>query len=133
MTSIYLTAIFSGIGFISLCFIIRYLIKTQRKDKDFFFAVITCGFFTILTFYLVTTSVIDIFYYQTGHLSTAEGICEIYFFESGHRSPSRYDIWIDDLGLTADSEDFSYLKEETTACKVTYLKATGTLIDIDLN
>ncbi|MGE7664806.1 hypothetical protein ACQKMN_03725 [Ureibacillus composti] len=132
MTGIYLIAIFSAIGLISLISVIRYFIKKQRAHKDFYIVVIICGFFSILTLYLVTTSVIDIVSYHLGKVHTAEGICEIYFFEADYRSPGRYDIWIDDLGLTADPEDFSYLKEEKTACKVTYLKATGTLIDIDL-
>lgn len=132
MTSIYSTAFFSGIGLISLIFIIRYFIKKQRAHKDFYIVVITCGFFSILSLYLVVTTVIDIVNYHSGKVHTAEGICEIYFFEPDFRAPGRYDIWVDDLSLTANPDDFSYLKEETTACKVTYLKATGTLIDIEL-
>lgn len=132
MTSIYSTAIFSGICLISLIFIIRYFIKNQRAHKDFYIVVITCGFFSILLLYLIATSVIDIVSYHIGKVGTAEGICEIYFFEPDFRDSGHYEIWIDDLGLTADPDDFSYLKEETTACKVTFLKATETLIDINL-
>ena len=132
MSSIYSTAIFSGIGLISLIFIIRYFIKKQRAHKDFYIIVISCVFFSILTLYLFSTSVIDIFNFHLGKVHTAEGRCEIYYFEPGHRDSGRYEIWIGKLGLTADLDDFSYLKEETTACKATYLKATETLIDIDL-
>lgn len=87
---------------------------------------------SILTIYLTTISVIDIINHQLGNFHTVEGRCEIYYFETGHRYSGRYEIWIGDLGLTADFDDFSFLKEEITACKVTYLKATETLIDIDL-
>jgi len=132
LSSIYSTAIFSGIGLISLIFIIRYFIKKQRTHKDFYIVVISCVFFSILTLYLFSTSVIDIFNFHLGKVHTAEGSCEIYYFEPSNRNPGRYEIWINDLGLTADLDDFSYLKEETSTCKVTYLKATGTLIDIHL-
>jgi hypothetical protein len=39
---------------------------------------------------------------------------------------------IDQLGLSADTEDFSYLEEEIRTCQAAYLKKNGTLIDIDL-
>ena len=132
MSSIYSTAIFSSIGLISLIFIIRYFIKKQRAHKDFYIVVISCVFFSILTLYIFSTSLFDIFNFHLGKVHTAEGSCEIHYFEPGHRDLGHYEIWINGLGLTADPDDFSYLKEGSTACKVTYLKATGTLIDIDL-
>ena len=132
MSSIYTAAIFSGIGLIGSIFIISYFIKKQRDHKDFYIVVISCILFLILTIYLLTISVIDIFNYHLGKVHTAEGSCKIYYFEPGARDSGRYEIWIGDLGLTADIDDFSYLNEETTACKVTYLKETETLIDIEL-
>lgn len=132
MSGLYLTAIFSAIAIISLSFIIYYFIKKKRTHKDFYSVVIFCLVFSLLSLYLLTINLIDIFNFHLGEIHTAEGSCEIYYFEPSHRDPGRYDISIDDLNLTADTNDFSFLKEGTVACKATYLKATGTLIDIDL-
>lgn len=72
-----------------------------------------------------------------GNYQTAEGICEIAFFEeSGGRFDSHssyYNIYIAGLNISADGVEFSYLKEETVACKVTYLDATDPLVEIQSN
>ena len=110
---------------------IYYFFKKNRAHKDFYLVVLSCTIFSFLALYLFITSVIDIFNFHMGNFSIAEGNCEIYYFEPSTRDGGRYEIWIDDLGLTANSNDFSYLKEETISCKATYLKATSTLIDIE--
>lgn len=131
MSDIYITLGYAIVGFIILIPTIYHFIKKKRSHKDFYFVVISCVGFLLLALYLFTISVIDIFNFHVGNLSTAEGNCEIYYFEPSARDGGRYEIWIDDLGLIADIDDFSYLKEETIYCKATYLKATSTLIDIE--
>lgn len=41
-------------------------------------------------------------------------------------------IYIVGLNISADGAEFSYLKEETVSCKVTYLGATDTLVEIQV-
>lgn len=131
MSDIYITLAFTSVVLIILISIVYLFFKKNRAHKDFYLVVISCVIFSFLALYLFTISVIDIFHFHLGNFSTAEGICEIYYFEPTARDEGRYEIWIDDLGLTANINDFSYLEEETITCKATYLKATETLIDIE--
>ena len=131
MSNIYFNLGLSFVLLIILISIIYHFLKKKRAHKDFYLVVISCVIFSFLALYLFTISVIDIFNFHLGNFSTAEGNCEIYYFEPSTRDEGRYEIWIDDLGLTADIDDFSYLEEETITCKATYLKATETLIDIE--
>lgn len=133
MSDIYITLGYSIVGLIILIPTIYHFLKKKRSHKNFYFIVITCFAFFFLALYLFTISVIDIFNFHLENFSIAEGNCEIYYFEPSARDGGRYDISIDDLVLSANIDDFSYLKEETISCKATYLKATSTLIDIEFN
>lgn len=131
MSDIYITFGYSIVGLIILIPTIYHFLKKKRSHKDFYFVVISCSAFLLLAFYLFTISVIDIFNFHQGNFSIGEGNCEIHYFEPSARGEGRYDISIDDLLLSANIDNFSYLKEETISCKATYLKATSTVIDIE--
>lgn len=136
MSEIYSTTIFAGLGLIVLISILAHFLMKKRAHKDFYLVVIVCGFFMFCALYLVVTGLIDIINNHLGNYQTAEGICEIaYFEESGGRFGSHssyYNIYIDGLNITADGDEFSYLKEGTVVCKVTYLDATDTLGEIEI-
>jgi len=136
MNEIYSTTILAGLGLIVLIGIIAHFLMIKRTHKDFYLVVIVCGFFMLCALYLVVTGLIDIINNNLENYQTAEGICEIAFFEeSGGRFGSHsnyYNIYIDGLNISADGDEFSYLKEETVACKVTYLDATDTLVKIQI-
>ena len=93
-------------------------------------------FFYVLCAVLGCYRINSIINNHLGNYQTAEGICEIaYFEESGGRFGSHssyYNIYIDGLNITADGDEFSYLKEGTVVCKVTYLDATDTLGEIEI-
>ncbi len=137
LKEIYSATIFSGIVLIILILIIVHFLTKSRKHKDFYLVMIVSVFFGLCAIYLFATGIIDIISFKTGDFHTTEGICEIAYFEessSGRGShPSYYNVHINGLNLTADGDEFSFLKEENISCKTTYLKATETLIDIKLN
>lgn len=109
MSDIYITFGYSIVGLIILIPTIYHFLKKKRSHKDFYFVVISCSAFLLLAFYLFTISVIDIFNFHQGN-------CEIHYFESSARGEGRYDISIGDILLSANIDDFSYLKEETISC-----------------
>ncbi|MFJ8245123.1 hypothetical protein [Peribacillus asahii] len=136
MSEIYSTTIIAGMGLVVLISLLAHFLTKKRTHKDFYLVVIVCGFFMFCALYLVVTGLIDIINNNLGNYQTAEGICEIaYFEESGGRFGSHssyYNIYIDGLNISADGDKFSYLKEETVTCKVTYLNATDTLVEIQI-
>ncbi|MFJ8459425.1 hypothetical protein ACIQ57_09870 [Lysinibacillus xylanilyticus] len=136
MSEIYSVTIFAGLGLIILISIIVHFLMKKRTHKDFYLVIIVCGFFMLCSLYLFVTGVIDITNNNLRNYQTAEGNCEIVFFEESSSrfgsNPSYYNIYIDGLNIIADGEDFSFLKEETVACKVTYLAATDTLVEIQI-
>lgn len=131
MSDIYINLGYSIVGLIILIPTLYHFIKKKRSHKDFYFVVITCSFFLLLALYLFTINIMDVFHFHVGNFSIAEGNCEIHYFEPDARSQGRYEIGIGDLNLTADLDEFSYLKEETISCKATYLKTTETLLNIE--
>ena len=100
MSNIYFNLGLSFVLLIILISIIYHFLKKKRAHKDFYLVVISCVIFSFLALFLFTISVIDIFNFHLGNFSTAEGNCEIYYFEPSTRDEGRYEIWIDDLGLT---------------------------------
>lgn len=130
MNSLYLITSFSILTVFFLFCIVHYYRKKKRGQTDYYPVIVTCGFFMTLSFYLLITSAIDIYNYHTKNFDYAEGVCEITYFEEGYRSPSEYYIQIGDFSITAKANQFSFLKEGESACRITYLPITETLIDI---
>lgn len=137
LNEIYSNTIFSGIFLVVLLLIIFHFLTKNRYYKDFYLTVIACGFFGLLSLYLFSTGVADIVSFKTNNFHTAEGMCEIVFFEENNSArgghPSYYTVHINGLNLKAAADEFPFLLEENVQCKATYLKATGTLMDIELN
>ncbi|MGO1058195.1 hypothetical protein ACTL32_03575 [Planococcus sp. FY231025] len=137
MNEIYSNTIFSGIFLVVLLLIVVHFLTKNRHHKDFYLIVTGCGFFGVLALYLFSTGVADIVSFKTNNFHTSEGICEIFFFEENNSArgghPSYYTVHINGLNLKAAADEFPFLQEENIHCKATYLKATGTLVDIELN
>lgn len=137
LNEIYLNTIFSGIFLVVIILIVVHFLTKNRHHKDFYFIVIASGFFGLLALYLFSTGVADIVSFKKTNFHTAEGMCEIVFFEENNSArgghPSYYTVHINGLNLKAAADEFPFLLEENIQCKATYLKATGTLMDIELN
>lgn len=131
MSDIYATLGYSMVGLIILIPTIYHFLKKKRSHKEFYFVVISCFAFFFLVLYLFTSSVIDIFNFHLKNFSIAEGNYEIYYFEPSARDGGRYETSVDNLVLSANIDEFSYLNDETISCKATYLEETSTLIDIE--
>lgn len=130
MTSLYIRAVYDGIAIICLCGAIFYVYKAIRNDKNFYFALISCGLLCIICIFSLITQVIDILSYQQGRFSSAHGVCEVHIERTYRQSPN-YEIHINGLELKSRNKSLSSLKGESFPCKVTYLSATKTLIDFE--